>query len=73
MELSKIYNYLLHDLVVGLSKNNLFLLSDYLEFGKQRMTIGWSFSYWVKVTGVILTDSVLGPLLFNIFINEVLV
>ena len=73
MELSKIYNYLLHDLVVGLSKNNLFLLSDYLEFGKQRMTIGWSFSYWVKVTGVILPDSVLGPLLFNIFINEVLV
>lgn len=73
MELSKVYNYLLHDLVVGLSKNNLFLLSDFLEFGKQRMTIGWSFSYWVKVIGVILPDSVLGPLLFNIFIDEVLV
>ena len=71
MDLSKAYDCLPYDLIVakseayGLAKEGLQLINDYLNYRKQRTQIGSAYSYWANVS------SILGPLLFNIFINNI--
>ena len=69
MDFLKAYNYLSHDLLIAkLEAYGLNLVNDYLPFRKQKK-IGSLYSDWANVTRGIPQRSILGHLLFNIFIN----
>ena len=46
------------------------LLMDYLNSRKQRKKVGSFYSKWSEIKGRIPQSSILGPLLFNIFMND---
>ena len=77
MDLSKAYDCLPHDLLIvkleayGLDNDSLNLPSDYLSFRKQRTKVGSAYSKWSKIRRGIPQGSILGPLLFNVFINDI--
>ena len=78
MDLSKAYDCLPHDLIItkfeayGLSKSSFNLLLDYLTSRKQRVKIGSSCTLWNEIKRSVRQGSILGPLLFTVFINDVL-
>ena len=74
MDLSKAFDTLNHDLLIaklgayGFETDALRYMKSYLTNRKQRVRVNKNFSEWERIT----TDSILGPLLFNIFLNDLL-
>ena len=76
MDFSKAFDCLSHSLLIaklhayGVDWSEIELLADYLSHRLQRVKIGTAQSSWAELSKVVPQCSMLGPLLFNIFVND---
>ena len=73
LDLSKAFDCLPHSLIVayGVSPSALNLIADYLSNRKQRVKVGGSLSSLSDILKGVPQGSILGPILFNIFMNDI--
>ena len=77
MDLSKAFDTINHELLIaklyayGFSKDAVKLIHSYLSDRWQRTKINKSFSSWSALLKGVPQGSVLGPILFNIYLNDI--
>ena len=76
MDLSKAYDCLPHDLLLaklsayGFDESAITLIANYLSNRYQHVKIGSTFSSYLEILGGAPQGSILGLILFNVFIND---
>ena len=75
-DLSKAFDCSRHDLLIakldayGFNQDALKFIRSYLKNRKQRTKVGSAYSKWQEIKHGVPQGSILGPLLFNIFLND---
>ena len=76
MDLSKAFDTMNHDLLIaklgayGFQEDALVFMKSYFTNRQQRVRVNSSFSIWEKIISGVPQGSILGPLHFNIFLND---
>ena len=77
MDLSKAFDCLPHDILLdklsayGISSHSVSLLKSYLSNRKQQIKVNRVLSSWADIHKGVPRGSILGSLLFNVFINDI--
>ena len=77
MNLSKAFNTLNHDLLIaklevyGFFVKSLSYIHSYLNKRLQKTNVNCDFSQWKEIFSGVPQGSILDPLLFNIYINDI--
>ena len=77
MDLTKAFDCLPHSMLLGklsaygLSDKSCSLVSNYLSNRKQRVKLGPHYNEWTDIVRGVPQGSIIGPLLFNVFINDI--
>ena len=76
-DLSKAFDCLKHDLLIaklnayGFDNISLKYILSYLSKRKHRTKVNNSYSSWSEIKTAVPQGSILGPLLFNIYLNDI--
>ena len=78
MDLSKVFDTIDHDLLIaklgayGFQEDALVFMKSYFTNRQQRVHVNSNLNMWEEIISGVLRGSILGLLLFNIFLNDFL-
>ena len=76
MDLSNTFDTLNHKFLIaklgayGFDTKALYYIKRYLDNRKQKVRVNSNFSYWQEIIAGVPQGSILGSLLFNVFVND---